>query len=49
MTNVLNILQLLHYIVKALITIGKDDQNMHHLFSYDYNWERIEFPAGIKI
>ena len=22
--------------------------NMHELFSYDYNWEGIEFPAGIK-
>ena len=21
---------------------------MHELFSYDYNWEGIEFPAGIK-
>ena len=22
--------------------------NMHHFFSYDYNWEGIKFPAGIK-
>ena len=22
--------------------------NIHHLFSCDYNWEGIEFPAGIK-
>ena len=22
--------------------------SIHHYFSYDYNWERIEFPAGIK-
>ena len=22
--------------------------NMHHFFSYDCNWEGIEFPAGIK-
>ena len=21
---------------------------IHHHFSYDYNWEGIEFPAGIK-
>ena len=22
---------------------------MHHFFSCDYNWEGIEFPAGIKV
>ena len=22
--------------------------SIHHYFSYDYNWEGIEFPAGIK-
>ena len=21
---------------------------MHHLFSYEYNWKGIEFPAGLK-
>ena len=23
-------------------------QGNHHLFSYDYNWQSIEFPTGIK-
>ena len=22
--------------------------NMHHFFSCQYNWDGIEFPAGIK-
>ena len=45
--DVLNILYLLHYVIKKLKTIQKEYNN-HHIFSCEYNWQGIDFPAGIK-
>ena len=41
-----SIIDALHH--KEIKSHPKRISRIHHYFSWDYNWEDIEFPAGIK-
>ena len=38
----------MHYIIKKIKNHPERISRIHHYFSFDYNREGIEFPAGIK-